>query len=173
MPELGLPEGQSAIRVPIDRPVEDESVLAFDFGTRRVGVAIGNSVTRQARPLAVIAGEGDALWRRIGELVAAWQPARLVVGVARHPDGASHEMTARCERFARRLAGRYRLPVARVDERYSSAVVVDGRDDEAAAVILQQWFDEADAARDRPIPTPAPPPEEKGRFESRRRRKKS
>ena len=117
-------------------------MLGFDFGLRRVGVAIGNGVTRQAQPLAVIDDLGDVRWRRIAELVAAWQPGQLVVGVARHPDGAPHEMTARCERFARQLAGRFGLPVARVDERYSSAVVADGRDDAAAAVILQQWFDE-------------------------------
>jgi putative Holliday junction resolvase len=122
---------------------KEEVVLGFDFGTRRVGVAVGNGVTRLARPLAVIDDAGDVRWRRIGELIASWQPARLVVGVARHPDGAPHELTVRCERFARQLAGRFRLPVARVDERYSSAVTAGGRDDEAAAVILQQWFDEA------------------------------
>lgn len=123
--------------------LKEEVVLGFDYGTRRVGVAVGNGVTRQARPLAVIADEGDVRWRRIGELIASWQPAQLVVGIARHPDGTPHELTARCERFARQLEGRYRLPVARVDERYSSAVTADGADDEAAAVILQQWFDEA------------------------------
>jgi len=122
--------------------LKEEIVLGFDFGTRRIGVAVGNGLTRQARPLALIADEGDVRWRRIGELIAAWQPARLVVGIACHPDGTPHELTARCERFARQLVGRYRLPVARVDERYSSAVVGDGRDDEAATVILQQWFDE-------------------------------
>jgi putative Holliday junction resolvase len=122
--------------------LKEEIVLGFDFGTRRVGVAVGNGVTRQAQPLALIADEGDVRWRRIGELIAAWQPARLVVGVARHPDGTPHELTVRCERFARQLEGRFRLPVARVDERYSSVVANEGRDDEAAAVILQQWFDE-------------------------------
>jgi putative Holliday junction resolvase len=120
----------------------DEIVLGFDFGAQRIGVAVGNGVTRQARPLALIADVGDVRWRRIAELVASWQPARLVVGVPRHPDGTPHELSARCERFARQLDGRFRLPVARVDERYSSVVVRDGRDDEAAAVILQQWFDE-------------------------------
>jgi putative Holliday junction resolvase len=123
--------------------LKEEIVLGFDFGTRRVGVAVGNGLTRQARPLAVIADEGDTRWRRIGELIGAWQPARMVVGVPRHPDGTAHEMTARCERFARQLEGRWRLPVARVDERYSSVVAAEGRDDEEAAVILQQWFDEA------------------------------
>ncbi|MFZ5541155.1 MAG: Holliday junction resolvase RuvX [Pseudomonadota bacterium] len=120
----------------------DEVVLGFDFGARRIGVAIGNTLTREARPLAIVDAAGEARWARIAALIAEWQPARLVVGIARHPDGAAHEMTQRCERFARQLEGRYRLPVARVDERYSSAVVEGGRDDAAAAVILQQYLDE-------------------------------
>jgi putative Holliday junction resolvase len=124
----------------------DGVVLAFDFGTRRIGVAIGNGVTRQARPLAIIEALGDARWEQLATQIAEWQPVQLVVGVARHPDGAPHEMTARCEKFARQLEGRYRLPVVRVDERYSSVAVDAGRDDQAAAVILQQWFDE-DAGR--------------------------
>lgn len=143
--------------VPVFTPpslLNEEVVLGFDFGTRRVGVAVGNGITRQARPLAVIADDGDVRWRRIAELIAAWQPARLVVGVARHPDGAPHGLTARCQRFARQLEGRFRLPVAQVDERYSSAVTADGRDDEAAAVILQQWFDEATSTLS-PFPSPA------------------
>ncbi|MGE5338797.1 MAG: Holliday junction resolvase RuvX [Gemmatimonadota bacterium] len=121
----------------------DAVVLAFDFGARRIGVAIGNTVTREARPLTVIDALGDARWARIGALIDEWQPARLVVGIPRHPDGAAHEMTARCERFARQLEGRYHRPVALVDERYSSAVVAGGADDAAASVILQQWLDES------------------------------
>jgi putative Holliday junction resolvase len=142
MPEFALDAGRSPAPASEYLLAKEETVLAFDFGTRRVGVAIGNGVTRQARPLAVIADTGDARWHRIAELLAAWQPSRLVVGVARHPDGAAHEMTTRCERFARQLAGRFRLPVHEVDERYSSAVIADRRDDEAAALILQQWFAE-------------------------------
>jgi putative Holliday junction resolvase len=117
-------------------------VLAFDFGTRRIGVAIGNTVTREARPLAVIDAAADKRWAAVAALIEQWQPAQIVVGIPRHPDGAAHEMTERCERFARQLEGRYRRCVARVDERYSS-VVSGGADDAAAAVILQQWFDEA------------------------------
>ena len=120
----------------------DAVVLGFDFGARRIGVAIGNSVTREARPLAVIDAQGAARWARIAALIDEWQPAQFVVGIPRHPDGAAHEMTERCERFARQLEGRYRRAVARVDERYSSAVVRDGADDAAAAVILQQWLEE-------------------------------
>ena len=142
--------------------LKEQVVLGFDYGTRRVGVAVGNGVTRQARPLAVIADEGDVRWRRIGELIASWQPAQLVVGIARHPDGTPHELTARCERFARQLEGRYRLPVARVDERYSSAVTAGGADDEAAAVILQQWLDEIGS----PSPLPPLPHGERGNLRS-------
>lgn len=122
-------------------------VLAFDFGTRRIGVAIGNGVTRDARPLQSVSAERAAdRWATIGRLVAEWQPERLVVGIPRHQDGAPHEMTARCERFARQLEGRYRLPVARVDERYTSAVATGADiDAAAAALILQQWFDEGSA----------------------------
>jgi len=125
--------------------MREEIVLGFDFGARRIGVAIGNTLTREARPLAIVEAAGEARWQRIAALAAAWQPARLVVGIPRHPDGTAHEMTARCEKFARQLEGRLRRPVARVDERYSSAVVGGGRDDQAAAVILQQWLHESAA----------------------------
>lgn len=128
--------------------VSDGIVLGFDFGTRRTGVAIGNAITRAARPLQTIdASDSGVRWNEIGALIEQWTPLQLVVGIPRHPDGASHEMTARCERFARQLEGRYRLPVARVDERYSSAVVEPAHDVDAAAaaVILQQWLDSSDA----------------------------
>jgi len=123
----------------------DQVVLGFDFGARRIGVAIGNSVTREARPLTTInAATVAARWDAVAALVGEWEPARLVVGIPRHPDGTPHEMTARCERFARQLEGRTRRPVARVDERYTSAVSAraDDVDAAAAALILQQWFDE-------------------------------
>lgn len=116
--------------------------LGFDFGTRRIGVAVGGEASGAARPLEVVAA-GRGQWDRIAALIAHWQPDLLVVGIARHPDGAPHEMTARCEKFARSLHGRTGLAVVAVDERYSSAVAggARARDDEAAAVILQQWLD--------------------------------
>ena len=122
----------------------DGVILSFDFGMRRIGVAIGNTLTREARPLMTVDAPSDAArWREIGAVIEQWQPQALVVGIPRHPDGAPHAMTARCERFARQLEGRYRLPVERVDERYSSAVVeaVDDVDAAAATIILQQWLD--------------------------------
>lgn len=125
-------------------PMIDGVILSFDFGMRRIGVAIGNTLTREARPLMTVDAPSDAArWREIGAVIEQWQPQALVVGIPRHPDGAPHAMTARSERFARQLEGRYRLPVERVDERYSSAVVeaADDVDAAAATIILQQWLD--------------------------------
>jgi putative Holliday junction resolvase len=133
-----------------ERGAQSGVVLGFDFGTRRIGVALGNGITRSARALTVVERGAHDHWAELAALIGQWQPQQLVVGVARHPDGAAHQMTALCERFARQLEGRFHLPVARVDERYSTAVLArqgDGGadDDRAAAVILQQWFDETAA----------------------------
>lgn len=124
-----------------------ETVLGFDFGLKRIGVAVGNTLLRQAQPLAVIAGPGnDEKFAAIGALIAEWRPTRCVVGLPMHPDGAAHEMTARCRRFANQLHGRYGVATALVDERYTSAVIAHRRgeaiDAQAAALILQQYFDD-------------------------------
>jgi len=135
-------------RFPSNSPMTEQVVLGFDFGTRRIGVSLGNSITRHARPLQVIAAATSAArWEAIAALVEQWRPARIVVGVPRHPDGVAHEMTHRSQRFGRQLAGRYGVPVVFVDERYSSAVLEHGNasDADAAAVILQQWFDEGES----------------------------
>ncbi|MEF9942877.1 MAG: Holliday junction resolvase RuvX [Burkholderiaceae bacterium] len=137
-----MPEaGQSALLALSDSAI----VLGFDFGAKRLGVAVGNALTRSARPLSTLDSiTNDAKWKGVSRVIAEWEPAVLVVGIPRHPDGNPHEMTVRCERFARQLEGRYGLPVERVDERYSSAVVAeeDDIDAAAAAVILQQWLDQ-------------------------------
>ena len=132
-------------------------MLAFDFGTRRTGVAIGNTLIRIARPLITIAAEANATrFAAIASLIGEWQPNLLIVGRPVHADGAPHEMTARAERFARQLEGRFGLPVTRVDERFTSvgadaalaAAGVRGsdrkgaRDRVAAQLILQSWFDD-------------------------------
>jgi putative holliday junction resolvase len=132
------------------------TVLAFDFGTRRIGVALGNTMLRTAHPLTTIAGEAKAArFAAIDALLAEWQPVLLVVGRPVHADGAAHDMTARAERFARQLAGRSGLPVARVDERHttreaSARLIAEGvrgearkavQDQVAAQLILQTWFD--------------------------------
>jgi putative Holliday junction resolvase len=144
-----LEAGPHAVRSSLADPasVNSESVvLAFDFGARRTGVAIANTLTRSARPLATIdAATNAARWNVIRSVIDEWQPATMVVGIPRHPDGTPHDMTLRCERFARQLEGRFGRPVMRVDERYSSAVsaAAEDIDAEAAAIILQQWLDGA------------------------------
>jgi len=128
------------------------TVLAFDFGIKRIGVAVGEPELGTAHPLPGIAAEGDARFAAIGRLVAEWKPARLVVGLPLAANGSAHDMTQRATRFARRLRGRFHLPVELVDERYTSVEAAQrlrGRgaarlaiDSVAAQLILEQYFDE-------------------------------
>lgn len=124
--------------------MRERSFLAFDFGTRRVGVAAGNDLMRQATGLRTITAEGDARFAAIGKLIDEWRPDALVVGVPFHPDGAEHDNTRRARRFARQLQGRYRLPVHEVDERYTTVeALAQGAADAdaaAAALILEQYL---------------------------------
>ena len=132
------------------------TVLGFDFGLARIGVAVGETELSMAQPLTVIAaGDDDARFAAIGKLVAEWQPAFAVVGLPTHTDGTEHEMTARCRRFANQLNGRFRLPVELVDERLTSLEAESmlreaghgwkkrkqHLDAVAAQRILQTWFD--------------------------------
>lgn len=118
-----------------------QTFVAFDFGTRRIGVAVGNALLKQARPLRTIAG-GAACFDEIGALLREWQPDALVVGVPFHPDGAPHLNTEAARRFARRLRGRFGLPVIEVDERWTTAEAIAAGaadvDAAAAALILDQ-----------------------------------
>jgi putative Holliday junction resolvase len=123
------------------------TVMAFDYGTRRVGVAVGNSVTQAGQALKIIAApNADALFEDIEALVKEWQPDQLVVGRPVHPDGTEHEMTAKATRFGNQLHGRLKLPVNWVDERYTSAILEndpkmrDNLDAQSAALILEQYF---------------------------------
>jgi len=126
--------------------VSVDTIFAFDFGVKRIGVAMGNTMIRQAQPVKVISAIDNATrFAAIEALLDEWKPARLVVGLPMHPDGTEHDMTARARKFANQLNGRFNLPVELVDERYSSAVISAKRgeviDDRAAAIILQQYFD--------------------------------
>jgi putative Holliday junction resolvase len=135
------------------------TVLAFDFGLQRIGVAVGEAELGTAHPLpGVAARTRPGRLTAIERLVTEWQPALLVVGRPLGEDGAPHEMTRRAERFARQLNGRFRLPVEMVDERFSSAEVeirmraaygnrkaaslARGKtlDSHAAQIILEQYF---------------------------------
>ncbi len=136
------------------------TLLAFDFGTKRIGISVGNTISATAQPLSTINDEKtDVRFTAIAALIAEWQPAALVVGLPCNDDGTPHEMTALCRRFANRLKGRFNLPILLVDERYTSAAAstvltergVFGRkqkpliDQYAAQQILQAYFDEPSA----------------------------
>lgn len=123
------------------------TLLAFDFGLKRIGVAVGNTIMRQAQALDIIASPtNDGKFTEISKLIASWQPVACIVGLPMHPDGADNEMTQRCQRFANQLQGRFGVATVLVDERYSSAVLNakhgERIDDQAAALILQQYFDQ-------------------------------
>lgn len=134
--------------------------LGLDYGLRRIGVAVGSRATGAARALTTLPCEdGTPDWDRLAALLEEWRPDRLVVGLPLNLDGTESEMTARARRFARRLEGRFQLPVEMIDERLSSAealatlkedrrtgrrrrpVAREDVDREAAAVILQAWLD--------------------------------
>lgn len=125
-------------------PAQLQSFLAFDFGLKRTGVAVGTRLLRSASPQATIGAEGDARFAAVAERIREWQPDALVVGVPFYPDGTSHENTRRARRFARQLHGRFGLPVFEVDERYSTteALSQGARDADAASacIILEQFL---------------------------------
>ena len=130
-----------------------QTILAFDFGLKRTGVALGNTLTGGARPLLTIeTAENARRFERIAAIVAEWKPDLLVVGLPFNEAGGDTPMARRARRFGHQLGGRFGLPVKFVSERYSSAVVEDairpGKADKAAvdsaaaAVILQAWLDQ-------------------------------
>ena len=121
-----------------------QTFLAFDFGLKRTGVASGNLLTRTATPQPSITALGDARFAPIAERIQEWQPDALVVGVPFHPDGAPHENTARAQKFARQLRGRFGLEVFEVDERYSTteahSLGAQDADAASACIILEQFL---------------------------------
>lgn len=132
------------------------TVLAFDFGEKRIGVATGETLLGSAHPLTVIHAESnDARFAAIGKLIAEWRPVQLVVGLPTHADGTPHDMTRLACKFAERLQRRFNLPVGLADERLTSLdaearLRETGRDSKsakplldavAAQLILQTWFE--------------------------------
>ncbi|MDF0604222.1 Holliday junction resolvase RuvX [Neisseriaceae bacterium TC5R-5] len=132
-------------------------VLAFDFGERRIGVAVGDTLLAIPHPLTTIDSTiNDERFATIAALIKEWQPRQLVVGLPVHADGSEHQMTKLARRFAHRLKGRFGLPVWLVDERHTSLLAetllreagIHGRkqkpalDQVAAQAILATWFDD-------------------------------
>ncbi len=150
----GLPTQRAS---PPGQPAAAGTVLAFDFGEKFTGVAVGDSGIGLAHPLGLIAAQGSAArLDEVAALVAEWKPGALVVGLPLSMAGAEHELTRRCRRFARQLEARFRLPVSLVDERLSSAAAEEalrmaGRGGRkyklrvhqvSAQIILQSYFDD-------------------------------
>ena len=136
---------------------EFKTVLAFDFGLKRIGVAVGQSITQTAKPLPLLPAENGApKWEQVKQLIEHWQPQLLVVGVPVHMDGTEQDLTRFSKRFGNRLNGRFRLPIEWVDERltsYEAELMLDdlgieptdkkiGVDSVSAMLILEQWFRE-------------------------------
>lgn len=133
------------VTAPVVVPAQLQSFLAFDYGLKRTGVAVGNRLMKTATPQATIKAEGgDARFAQVALRIKEWQPDALVIGVPYHPDGAAHENTVRARKFGRQLNGRFNLPVYEVDERYSTteALASGARDADAASacIILEQFL---------------------------------
>ena len=136
-----------------DSPV---TVLAFDYGVRQIGVAVGQSLTGTATPLAVIrARDGQPAWEEMERLFREWRPSLVLVGLPLNMDGSESEFCARARKFARRIQGRFGMPTKMVDERLSTREAKErgGRresyrdspvDNLAAQVILETWLREPD-----------------------------
>ncbi len=119
-----------------------QTILAFDFGEKRIGVAVGNTIAKTAEALKILQEKNqEEKFKAIEALIQEWQPQLLVVGLPTHPDGAEHEMTLKAKRFGNQLHGRFQKEVVWVDERYTSISVQDGNDALAAQLILQQYLD--------------------------------
>lgn len=127
-----------------DVPAALQQWMAFDFGTKRTGVAVGNRVTLTAQALATAKGNGPQRWQMIDVVVAEWAPQAMVIGVPFHPDGNPHENTRLARKFGRQLAARYHLQVYEADERYTTtaALAAGAKDPDGAAacLILEQFL---------------------------------
>ena len=152
---LATPDATSATRQP-------RSLLAFDFGTSQIGVAVGQTLTNTANPLTVLkARDGIPNWQQIEQLLSEWQPDQLLVGLPLNMDGSESEFCQRARKFARRLHGRFGIPVGMMDERLTTFAAKEQQqsqgkrptsyrqqpvDDLAAVIILESWFSDPTAA---------------------------
>lgn len=141
---------------PLAAILHSDAYLGFDFGNKKIGVAVGYADTGIASPLQTIRSLNQTPnWQVIGQLIAEWRPAGLIVGISRQADGTDNIITPRMEKFCRQLQGRYNLPVHTVDEalttfvakqllfddlKVSAAKLWEVQDQLSAQLILQSWF---------------------------------
>jgi len=139
-----------------------KTVLGFDFGLKKIGVAVGQMVMKTASPLTLLnAQDGAPQWSAIQELIDEWSPQLLIVGYPLHMDGSEQAVTIAAKRFGNRLAGRFQLPVTWVDERlssYEAELYLEDLnkssesdrlnvDTISAKLIIEQWFNQIDASK--------------------------
>jgi putative Holliday junction resolvase len=145
-------------RDPLLAKLTSTTYLGFDFGTKKIGVAVGQTSTTDAHPLQTIRSiNQNPNWDVIGQLIREWQPVGLVVGISRQQDGTDNPVTARMLKFCRQLDGRYALPVYQQDETLSTfeakqllfdevslgaAKLWEVQDQLAAQLILQSWLND-------------------------------
>ncbi|MGZ0077481.1 Holliday junction resolvase RuvX [Methylomonas sp. BW4-1] len=143
---------------PLAAKFSSDAYLGFDFGNKKIGVAVGHADTGIASPLQTIQSLNQVPdWHKIGQLIAEWRPIGLVVGISRQNDGSDNVITPRMQKFCRQLNGRYNLPVHQIDEtlttfaakqmlfddlKVSAAKLWAVQDQLAAQIILQSWFDQ-------------------------------
>lgn len=141
---------------PLDNRQNDDTYLGFDFGNKKIGVAIGQSTTGIANPLKTLRSPNQKIdWDAIGRLIEEWRPAGLVVGLSKQADGSDNLITPRMQKFCRQLHGRFNLPVHQIDEALSTfeakqllfdevgvraAKLWEVQDQLAAQLILQSWL---------------------------------
>lgn len=131
------------------------ALLAFDFGTKKIGLAYGQTISQSASPLAPLPVKNQQIdWGAIERVIGEWQPELLLIGLPLNMDGSESAMSERCRRFARQLEGRFHLPTQMMDERLSTRAArerigksaLSGRDARvdsmAAAILLESWFHE-------------------------------
>ena len=128
------------------------TLIGFDYGEKRIGVAVGQTVTNTASPLETVAcANGRPDWNRISRLITQWRPQALVVGEPLNMDGTGQEVSVAADKFAEQLRRRFSLPVYRVDERLSSYEAKERLkstrelDPVAAQAILETWLSEYSA----------------------------
>lgn len=137
----------------------NQTVLGFDFGMKRIGVAVGQTVTRTASPLVILsANQGEPDWKELEKIIQQWKPMVLIVGRPLKMDGSTQQITHAAEHFANELKSRYGLPIYEVDERLSSVEARSNMfeqggyralhkkriDSVAAQIILQDWLERQD-----------------------------
>lgn len=137
--------------MPTSKPAKpntvEGAVLGFDFGLRRIGVAIGQTITQTATPEAIVnSKDGKPDWEHISKLFTRWQPSAIVVGLPMRLDGTEQALTQPARKFGQRLSGRYQCPVFYIEEQLSS-IEAESRglkqqhiDDHAAQILLENWL---------------------------------